>query len=302
MNTQRAALGALLLLLAIPAYPCSVCSAGDPLVAASDAPSESGELRFTLDGEWLTAEAASDALPGVRDRLTQQTLRLGGVYGPIERLNLALSVPFVQKVLGEEGNGASDRTARVGLGDVELGARWFGWRSTDWGIGRRQTLALSLGSSLPTGEADAREAGLRLDDHAQLGTGGWGPYAGVLYRLEGLTWHGFASVTGRWRTENRFGFRYGAAVTWSVQAQWQPHDRIGLGLGLDGRQAAPDEEDGVVVENTGGFLLAAAPGAWFGVTDDLWVSVRAQLPIASALNGDQQVGPVAVAGLQWKAR
>jgi len=233
--------------------------------------------------------------------LTQYASRLVGVYGPVEQLNLVASVPYVWKELHHVGGGMSERTTRSGIGDAEIGARWFAWRRTDWGAARRQAVALSLGSSLPTGSADAREAGARLDDHSQLGSGGWGPYAGLLYRLEQLTWSAFASVTGRWRSENRWGFRYGASLAWSAQVQWTPHERLGLGLGLDGRQAAPDEEDGAAVANTGGLLLAAAPALFVGATESLWFSVRAQLPVATSLRGDQRVGPVVIAGVQWMA-
>lgn len=256
---------------------------------------------MALEGEWLYAEAASDAGPGVREQVTQRSLRLLGVYGPTERLNLVVQAPLVWKEVRHFGGGISEQAARTGLGDAELGLRWFAWRRTDWGFARRQAVALSAGSSLPTGEADAREGDVRLDDHAQLGSGGWGPYAGVLYRLEQLTWDAFASATVRWRSENRWGYRYGESVAWTVQAQWQPHDRLALGLGIDGREAAQDELSGRGVPNTGGLVLAAAPGLYLGATEDLWISVRAQLPIATKLVGDQRVGPVVVAGVQWTA-
>ena len=297
----RTLVAQLLLLPAAPALACSLCSAGDPLIAASDAPSRAGELRFSLEGSWQEAEAASEADPTTRERLTQREVRLLAVYGPTERVNVVAALPWLWKELGPAGGGPGERMDRDGLGDAELGARWFAWRRTDWGWARRQGVAFSAGTSLPTGTADASEAGVRLEDHAQLGTGGWGPYAGVLYRLEQLHWDAFASVTGRWRTENRWGFRFGPSVTWTLQGQWQPLDRLAVGLGLDGRQAAPDEEDGVVVEHTGGFLLAAAPAIYLGATDDLWISVRAQLPVATSLRGDQRVGPVVVAGIQWIA-
>jgi hypothetical protein len=256
---------------------------------------------MALDGEWLSAEAASDATPGAREKVTQRSLRLLGVYGPTERLNLVAQVPLVRKEVRYVGGGISSRVVGSGLGDAELGMRWFAWRRTDWGAARRQAVALSMGSSLPTGEADAREGGVRLDDHQQLGSGAWGPYAGLLYRLEQLTWDAYASATVRWRSENRWGYRYGASIAWTAQAQWQPHDRIALGLGLDGREAVQDELNGRGVPNTGGLVLAAAPGLYFGATEDLWISVRAQFPIATKLVGDQRVGPVVVAGAQWTA-
>jgi hypothetical protein len=268
----------------------------------SDAASRTGALRLGIDAEWLTAEAVSPHDPAMRDELVQSSLRLLAVFGLTDRLNLVASVPFVRKELHHAGSGMSLHSTVAGLGDAEVGARWFAWDGTDWEAMRHQSVALSAGTSVPTGEADAREAGVRLDDHAQPGTGAWGPYAGILYRLEQARWHAFASVTYRWRSESRWGYRYGAVLGWTLQGQWQPTRRVALGLGVDGRQAAADRDDGAPVAHTGGFLLAAAPALHVGVTESLWLSLRAQVPFASALRGDQEVGPVLVAGAQWTAR
>jgi hypothetical protein len=283
---------ATLVALAFPpvAYACSVCAAGDPLVAAGDAAPEGRTLRFALETEWLTVSAGPEALE-------QTTVRAWAVTSPLHRVNVALSVPVVRKTLSSAGAGAHGaHESRTGLGDVEIGARLFFLDRTDFSAMRRQSLALSLGSSLPTGRNDAGETG--ADEHSQLGTGGYGPHAGVLYRLEQSRWHAFASASARWRSENRSGYRYGASLGWSVQAQRQLSPWLAFGLGLDGREAAADEQDGAPVPHTGGLVLAAAPSVHVAVAGPLWLTVRAQIPFASRLRGDQDVDPTVSAALQ----
>lgn len=280
---------------------CSVCAAGDPLVAASDSASDAGEIRLALETEWLTASAASDHHPGAQEDLEQGTLRLLGVYSPVDALNLVVQVPLVRKELTVTG-GMADPSAQEGLGDVEVAARWFFWDRTDFSRMRHQSAALSAGTSLPTGEDEAAQDGVPLDPHAQLGTGGFGPYAGILYRLEQSAWHAFASFTGRLRTESEAGYRYGSSLHWSLHGQRQLGGGVAVGLGVDGRWAARDEHDGVAQENTGGLVLAVVPALHASLFGDAWLSVRAQVPFATGLYGEQTVGPTFVAGLQYTIR
>jgi hypothetical protein len=292
------------LLAPAPVHACSVCMAGDPLVGAADAASEAGELRLALETEWLTAEADMVEPLGtvVREELTQRTLRLAAVWSPVPHVNVVLNAPLVRKSVHMTMPGMDHGTLeQTGLGDVELGVRWFALDRTNFARMRHQSVALSAGTSLPTGPSGAKDdAGVRIDEHAQLGTGGYGPYVGALYRLEQAEWHAFASLTGRVRTENRFGYTYGAAVAWTVQAQRQLGKRAAVGLGVDGREALPDREGGADVPHTGGLVLAAAPqlhwNAWRGV----WLTVRGQLPILTRLRGNQEVGPVVIVGLQLR--
>jgi hypothetical protein len=275
-----------------------VCTPGDPLVAASDASSTAGELRLAFEAEWLTADAGSHHAPGATDEVEQGSFRLVGVYAPVDRLNVLAVVPIVRKEARTTGAGHDEHSTETGLGDVELGARWFVLDRMEFGEMRRQWVALSAGTSMPTGADDATHDGELLDPHAQVGTGGWGPYAGVLYRLEQGDWGAFASVTGRYRTESDRGYRFGGSVHWTVQAQRQLGHRVALGLALDGRTAAQDEEGGEKVPNTGGLVLAATPAIYADVYRGTWISLRAQLPFATDLLGEQTVGPVVVVGVQ----
>ena len=174
-----------------------------------------------------------------------------------------------------------------------------------------QELAVSAGSSLPTGRHDARASdGTLVDPHGQLGTGGWGPFAGLHYRLEQGDWMGFASVSYRMRTQASYfdhsKYKFGDAALWSVHGQYRPVQRLALDLGLDGRYARADravDPDGTVtspVGNTGGSLLSLAPGVYLRAAGELWLFTRAQVPVYKHLLGEQDVKPSFTAGLQYQ--
>ena len=75
-------------------------------------------------------------------------------------------------------------------------------------------------------------------------------------------------------------------------------------LGVDGRYARADRaaEPGAAamaeVANTGGTVLAAAPGVYFEASGALWLFARGQVPFYQRLTGEQQVRPTVVTGLQ----
>ncbi len=285
------------LLSSPPAWACSVCGCGDPLLAASDPAAVSGRMRVGIDTEYLTVKAGNEETPAATDRLDQYTLRLSAVYSPLQRLSLIAQLPFTRKNLATDGITGSDLT---GIGDVELGARYTLVDAPDFSARRRQSFAVSTGTSFPTGSNDASVSGVRVDEHGQLGTGSWGPYAGLHYRFEQDQWTAFASATGRLRTTNSHDYHYGNSLLWGIHGQFWPIPRIALDLGLDGRYAAADTQGGAAVENTGGTLLAASPGVYWSPAGAFWLSVRAQLPFYSNLFGNQSVGPTVVVGFLYQ--
>lgn len=282
-----------------PARACSVCGCGDPLLTSSDPAAISGLLRLQLDTEYLRMDAGSEDDPAFTDELTQWSYRLNAVYRPIESLSLSATVPVVTRRMKLVGGGASLTTSdAAGLGDVELGARYMLWRGVSLGTGRVHEVALSAGTSLPTGPNDLREDGERIDEHGQPGSGAWGPFLGVHYRYEHGRWIGFGSLSGRVRTENDHQYTYGRALLWSVHGQFFPVRRLALDLGIDGRHAAVDEEAGERVVNTGGTVLSAAPGVYLNALGGAWLFVRGQIPFHERLRGEQDVLPVVVTGIQ----
>lgn len=275
------------------ARACSVCGSGDPLVDVASAEPMAGHLALSLGAEYLTATAASDEDPARTEGLRQLTITPAAVYSPTERINLVLRVPVVRKAWRLTGGGDPEESStRWGLGDVDLGGRWFLWRHTSWEQQSRQNLAVFAGTTLPTGPDGTEVDGERIDQHAQLGAGAFGPYLGVQYAFHRDPWNLFGSVTGEVHTTNAYDYRYAAALLWSVRGGLRPLDWLAFELGLDGRYNGRDVAEGGPQENTGGLVLAVSPGAMFRVVDTLWVHLRVQIPAITALNGEQSVGPV----------
>jgi hypothetical protein len=184
---------------------------------------------------------------------------------------------------------------------MQFGLRWFFWDDTDVGNRTRQTLSASASTFVPTGKNSAVQAdGERVDEHGQIGTGGWGPSTGLFYRIQGDVWSGYAGLWGLYRSVNSSGYRFGSAALWTVAGQYQPLDWLAVALAVDGRAAGSDVQDGAAVENTGGFLLAAVPAVYVNVFPGGWLLAKAQLPFATKLNGVQTIGPVITAGLRYE--
>ena len=304
-----AAAAALILFVALPAWACSVCGCGDPLLASNDPAAITGGLRLQLDVEYLRINAGTDGRPGYTDELTQSSYRLNAVYRPISALSLSVTVPMADKIIRTVGDGTSvTASSLTGLGDVEA-ARYAFWTSVNLGTGQVQELAVSAGSALPTGCYNAKDSdGNLIDPHGQLGTGGWGPFAGAHYRFELRDWMGFASVSYRLRTEATYfdqsKYKFGDALLWSVHGQYRPVSKLALDLGLDGRYAVADRavaSDGTVTDqvvNTGGTVLSVAPGIYFNAFGQAWLFVRGQVPVYQHLFGEQSVKPSFTTGFQ----
>jgi len=302
-----------LLLCAAPAKACSVCGCGDPLLAVNDPAAINGKLRLQADTEYLRIDAGTDGRPGFTDQLTQWSYRLNAVYRPIAPLSLTFTVPLVSKSIHTVGGGSDVASSSLtGLGDVEAGARLALWTSVDLGARRVQEFAVSAGTAIPTGPHDAAASdGSLIDPHGQLGTGAWGPFAGVHYRIEQGDWLGFASLSYRLRTEASYfdgsKYKFGDALLWSVHGQFRPARALALDLGLDGRYARADratDPDGTVTDavgNTGGTVLSVAPGAYYNVRGNVWLFMRGQVPVYKHLFGEQDVKPSVTAGFQFQA-
>jgi hypothetical protein len=295
-----AALFLCLSLCAPVAQACSVCGCGDPLFAVSDSKPMAGTWRFAFDYIYLTASARSDDNPAQTEFLTQMIFLPVVVFSPTDALNLVLQVPLSWKQWNLTGGGLPEESASpFGLGDIEFGLRYFVWTQTDFSKLQQQSFALSAGTSIPTGSDDTEVDGQRIDQHAQLGTGAWGPYLGLLYTLSQDRWNLTSTFTGRYRTTNSYGYQFGAAVLFSLTGRYRLFDAFSLSLGLDGRYAVQDQDGGQTQVNTGGFLLAASPGLMWNIIDGLWFQAQVQLPIATKLYGVQSIGPVVTVGLQF---
>jgi hypothetical protein len=284
----------------LAAKACSICGCGDPLASAAEARLMKGQLRLALDTELLTARARSDDDPAFVERVTQYTVRPVIAFSPVDVLTLVLQIPVVRKDWSATAAGDAPVSARpTGLGDIDLAARAYVYNNTRLVQMSRETLALTAGTSLPTGDNSVQAEGVRVDEHAQLGTGALGPYAGVLYGFRRDPWNFFGSVTGHVRLRNGYGYKYGSALLWSLRGDYRLVDWLSAGVSLDGRFAARDDRRGVLQGNTGGWVLAAAPGLKLRVHEELWLYGIVQIPVFTHLFGEQRVGPVFIASLQY---
>jgi hypothetical protein len=312
LASRLALLAAALAAAAPDARACSVCACGDPMLGASDPAAIAGRLRLQLDTEYLTMTAASEADPAATDELTQWSYRLGAVWRPADALSVMATVPLVSKAMKvSDPAGRRPVSNLTGIGDVELAARYALWSEVSFGKKRAQELAVSAGSSFPTGSYRARDAaGDLVDTHGQVGTGSFGPFAGVHYRYAQGDWLGFASLSGRLRTETSLPggdrYRYGDSILWSIHGQFQPASRVALDLGLDGRyaradRASPAGAPSEAVPHTGGTVWSVAPGVYFNAAGGFWLFLRGQVPVAKSLFGTQDVGATFTTGLQLQA-
>lgn len=305
-----AALAAALLAAPRPAHACSVCACGDPILSTSDPAALAGKLRLQLDVERLRVDAGTDGVPGSTDQLVQWSTRLNVAWRPAEALSLSLTVPWLHKAIEVvDASGRTTASDLSGLGDLEVGARWAAWRAAEVGARRYRELAVSAGSTLPTGKKDARGgAGDLLDPHGQVGTGGWGPTLGLHYRHEVGDFIAFLAASWRWRTEATYfdgsRYKFGDAALASLHGQYQVSRGLVLDLGLDARHAVADratDDTGAVeprVVNTGGGLVALAPAVYCSPGGGVWLFARAQVPVYKDLYGEQDVKPSVAAGVQ----
>jgi hypothetical protein len=301
-RTVALAAAALLAVSASPALACSVCGCGDPLVGVGQVAGPAGQFGLELDGQYLYQKAGGE-VPGTLDILDQWSVLLTASYTPIANLNLVVTLPWVWKDMQMEmADGTRMSSSNLnGFGDMQVGARWFFWEHLDLGNSIRHTLSVSASTFIPTGNNSAVDAdGIRVDEHGQIGTGGWGPNAGLFYRMQGDVWSAYAGVWGLYRTVNSYGYRFGAAAMWTAVGQYQPLQWMAVALGVDGRFAGYDQQDGLDVDSTGGLVLAAVPAVYAKVFPGGWLLAKAQLPFATSLNGIQTIGPVVTVGMRYE--
>jgi hypothetical protein len=280
---------------------CSVCGCGDILQSAGGVPPMPGGFRFTLQTDYLTATAASDEDPELTESLIQRGVAGTLLYGPSKSISLIAIVSFVSKDWTLDGGPEPPESASpTGLGDVNVGVRYYLMKRTNVVERYRQFLAMNAGSTLPTGSDNTQVDGERIDQHAQLGTGAYGPYAGVSYVLEGNLWNVWATLTGSFNTTNSYDYRYGSAVRWGVGTQRLLITDLAVSVAAEGRYASKDVAEDEELLNTGGTVLDITPGVSWSPAAAFAVYARAQIPVLTDLYGEQTVGTTFQIGMQFQ--
>jgi hypothetical protein len=298
-------------------YACSVCGCGDPLATSENSQPLAGSFRLSIESVYLTASAQSDDLMST-ESVRQANLNTTLTYNPFDDWSLTIMLPVVEKYFQVSAPIGPDDGTPFGIGDMMVGARYFFLKDTDFTT-KFTGLAVSGGIYFPTGGTDFTSVITEgnLDTHAQLGTGAWAFYGGLLYHRG---WQDLSLVANvnyvlRTRADTTdpnsplYQYAFGNALTGGVQVQWNVGEKLAFSLAAEGRYAEsdtymnPDFGPGIVnTPNTGGTVIDATPGIWWNLSGDSTLYARVQIPFLTNLNGIQQVDPTYIVGTQFLIR
>jgi hypothetical protein len=282
---------------------CSICRCGDPTFNAL------GKEGFTALGfrsafDWERFDKdegnpADESESQVENRFTALVS-----YGFAERFMLSARVPLSIRHLETSEPGEATETVHTsGLSDPEIYGQLRLWASPlSGGLGRRASLSLVAGLKTPWGENNVLDGGMRVDEHAQPGTGSTDAFGSLafLYLIDKDSAL-FASTGYRHTGENDFGYRYGSSVTANVAYEHRLGSRLDGVVELNFRHAAKDrtDADGTLDEDTGGSLLYVTPRLLVSLGRGLVLRVGAQVPLLRDLNGYQKERAVANVGITY---
>jgi len=296
------------------ALACSICRCGDPTFnALGSNVYADGTFQFAIDWDRLSKEqgifegqrgggeahfilrqASPEIETIVEDRITATIS-----YAFAQRFNVILRAPYSFKSLTE----GEEVTDTHGFADPEILALARLWSSNFGpGLGRRAWLSALFGVKTPWGEDDLQQDGVRVDQHAQPGTGSTDLFGGLsfLYLFDEKSAL-FASAQYRGTGSNEFGYKYGNVALANLAYERKLLERLDAVLELNFRYAGEDTVDfeGVRDPNTGGSILFVTPRLLFDVTGHLVARIAVQIPTWKDLNGVQNEQAVYNAGLTY---
>lgn len=296
---------ALLAFILAPAVSdaCSICRCGDATFNAlgKDGFGAHG-FRLALDWERFSKEEG-DPADEVESQVENRVTALVS-YGFSDQLTVFARVPYtVRNLTSTAAEAVPEETHTSGFSDPEIYGQVRLWASKfGGGLGRRSSLSLNLGVKTPWGRNDLQEEGVRVDEHAQSGTGSTDAFGSLafLYLLNKQSAI-FASAGYRNTGENNFGYRYGSTFLANVAYEHK------IGTVLDGvvelnfRNAKKDrfDFDGTLGDNTGGSLLYVTPRLLANLKGGIVLRAAAQIPLARDLNGVQKERAVLNVGLTY---
>jgi hypothetical protein len=305
---KRWLVGALLTVLGVVALPgtsraCSICRCGDPTFNAL------GEDGFAARGfraamDWERFDKNEGNPAAETEAQVENRLTLLASYGLSDRLTLFTRVPFSRRALTSSAPGLGSEQMRTsGFSDPEIYAQVRLWASPfAGGLGRRASLSLTGGVKTPWGRNDVQQDGLRVDEHAQPGTGSTDVFGNLafLYLIDKRSTF-FASTAYRHTGENHFGYRYGSSVTANLLYEHKLGSAVDGIVELNFRHAQNDRLDaaGTLGGDTGGSLLYFTPRVLVHVGGGVVARVAAQVPVVRGLNGFQKERAVINAGLTY---
>jgi hypothetical protein len=285
------------------ALACSICRCGDPTFnALGKSGFNARGFRLALDWERFDKDEGNPA----EERESQVENRFTGLvsYGLTERFTLNARVPVSVRSLEMSVPEEKAETVHTrGFSDPEIYGQARLWASPLTGaVGRRTSLSLTAGVKTPWGANAVQEDGVRVDEHAQPGTGSTDVFGSLslLYLIDGKSAL-FASTGYRETGENDFGYRYGSTFTANLAYEHKLGSRLDAVLELNFRNAGRDrvDSDGTLDDDTGGSLLYVTPRLLVHLGGGFVLRASAQIPTIKDLNGYQKERVVANVGLTY---
>lgn len=292
---------------------CSVCRCGDQSFFLNNARQiSSGRLLFALEHfntrknalmEHGHEEGHSTLLKlgtpariyhgAVAEAQAQNIMQLNVKYGLTNGLMLMAAVPYTFNRITAEG----EAETASGLGDPEVMAiaRLREFAHGAWVL---QGLA---GARLPLGASDQTdEAGARLEQHLQTGSGAWaGTFGLQLLRNSGSV-PLFFGVSYQANGTNDDDFAYGNVFRFNVAAQKLLNGAFDLIAEVNGRTADYDQEGAVTDDNSGGTVLYFSPGVRLRFGAAFSLRTQVQIPFVEKLHGEQNEKINVRTGLVWE--
>ena len=297
------AISVLALAAAQPLAACSICRCGDPTFNALGKDSY-GVQGFKLAVDWERFDKeegnpAEDAESQVDNRLTALVSHTVG-----ERVTLFARIPYSFRRLTANAPGEPAATLSTsGFSDPEIYGQLRLWASSfSGGVGQRSSLSLNVGAKTPWGRNDVEQAGTRVDEHAQPGTGSTDVFGSLAF-LYLIDKHSALFVSSGYRHtgQNQFDYRYGSSVLANAAYEHKLGQRLDGVFELNFRHARRDVVDaaGTLDGNTGGSLLYATPRLLVSLGNGVVLRMAAQIPTARGLNGFQKERTVLNVGLTY---
>jgi hypothetical protein len=238
---------------------CAICRCGDPTFNALGLTGVSlPGLQLALDWD-STEKAEGSTATGDFQSAEEERLTFLLGYSISDSWGLFARVPHSTRDLTEQEDDELEDTHSSGFSDPEVYAQRRLWSSEfDGNLGLRTSLFAVFGVKTDWGENDLSEAGERLDEHAQPGTGSVDYFAGVsgshlLTRKSSL----FASLQYRATGSNDFGYEYGDILLGNLAYEYKVSSRFDAVIEANYRHADRDRVDhsGELDPNTGGSAL-----------------------------------------------
>ncbi len=291
-----------LLLAPARASACSICRCSDPTFNALGTNVYSaGEFHLALDWERFSKSQATEE--GGTDAEIENRFTATFSYSFGERFLLVARLPFSHRDLTETNGDDVEVTKTFGLSDPEFYGLVSLWSSPFGpGLGRRAWVSAVFGVKTPWGLNDVRKDGVRVDEHAQPGTGStdlFGGFSGFyLFDLDSSI---FLSAQYRGTGRNDFGYKYGNIAMASVAYERKLSEVFDAVVEMNFRHAGRDQVDfsGELDPNTGGSVLYITPRVLVNVAKGIVLRLGAQFPVGEWLYGIQDEKPNFNAGMTF---